>query len=67
MSTSTYVYDGKEVVMTGRTAVKSMKSGNLKTLYEVRPVEAEPDQKMYNQWVSMDDLYVITEKDEDNS
>jgi len=59
MSSKTYVYDGKEVVLTGRTAGKKMKSGKDKILHEIRPAEADPDFKSLNKWVQMDELYEI--------
>lgn len=61
MSNKTYVYDGKEFALTGRTANKKMPSGKIKTLYEIRPAEADPDYKTLNKWVTMDELYVIEE------
>lgn len=61
MSSKTYVYDGKEMVLTGRTAIKEMKSGNNKTLHEIRPAEADPDYKTLNKWVEMKDLYEIVD------
>lgn len=59
MKEQTYVYDGREVVPTGRTAEKEMRSNKVKTLYEVRPVNADPEDRTMNKWVSLDDLYKI--------
>ena len=64
MITKTYVYDGKEHIMTGRIAEKRLRSEKIKKLYEIRPNDVETGQDMYNKWVSMDDLYEVKDKDE---
>ena len=61
MTDKTYVYNGKEVVLTGRTATKELRSGRNRTLYEIRPLTATPEQKDFNEWVEMEDLFEIGE------
>lgn len=61
MSVKTYVYNGKEVVLTGRTASKKTRSDKTKTLHEIRPANVDVEQNMYNEWVEFDDLYQIEE------
>lgn len=61
--TTKFVYDGKEVILTGRTAKKSLKSGKEQILYEIKPHDVVG--KQYNKWVQMKDLFeIIEEKDE---
>ena len=57
MSTK-YVYDGKEVVLTGRIAKKKLHSGKEQILYEVQPDGVTS--KQYNKWVQMKDLFEIS-------
>ena len=56
---NTYVLDGIEVKMTGRTAIKKIgkeeRSRSL-TIYEVTPVDESSDWK---KWVGMDALYTV--------
>lgn len=57
----TYVYKGKEVVMTGRQATrKGRRSSNIvKVIYEVRPIDIDEENKSYNEWVTKEELYEI--------
>ena len=60
--TKKYVYEGKEVATTGRTAIKESRRGNRKhVLYEIRPLELETSDPKFCQWVKLDDLYHIQE------
>jgi hypothetical protein len=59
MSVKTYVYEGKEVVMTGRTASKTLRSGKISIIYEIRPANVPADQTMYNQWVAKDEVFEV--------
>lgn len=55
----TYVYDGVEVVLTGRKAKKpsNVAKGTMLTLYEVEPLDKESIQ--WKKWVSTRDIYTI--------
>ena len=66
--TQAYVYNGKEVFLTGRTAVKKGRSNKERTLLEVRPIKYLGESKVMpgvEDWVSMRDLYKIN-SDEEN-
>lgn len=54
----TYVYEDREVYLTGRIA-KSQRSGMKPTMVEVVPVGTPPGDKDYAKWVRMVDLLVI--------
>lgn len=62
--TTKYVYDSKEVVLTGRVAKKKLPSGKEQVLYEVQPDNVVG--KQYNKWVQMKDLFEIEAKDEED-
>jgi hypothetical protein len=61
----TYVYNGKEVCLTGRKAVKrnSRRSnmGSDKIVYEIKQIKYKDDEP--SEWVEMRELYVIMDKD----
>jgi hypothetical protein len=63
MSIQTYVYNGEEVVLTGRTAEKTLRSGRSKVLHEIRPLSVtDPENRQYNKWVIKDkDLLMVNE------
>lgn len=52
----TYVYDGREVYLTGRVAKNGPRSPDL---LEIVPMGTTPGDKTYAKWVTMQDLYVI--------
>lgn len=54
----TYVYDSKEVYLTGRIASPQ---GNSKkaTMVEVLPVGADKNDTAYAKWVNINDLLVV--------
>lgn len=60
-----YVYKGKEFVLTGRTAktknVTRRKNPEVDRLHEIRPHDADENDKKYNEWVRMKDLYEVEE------
>ena len=58
----TYVYDGKEVYLTGRIAKRSSNSSK-QPLVEIVPVGADKNDKEYAKWVSIEDLYLIADLD----
>jgi hypothetical protein len=53
-----YVLNGKEVVMTGRTAVRSTSRRDY-TLYEVKPKEVDSNDPKFCSWVTREELYEI--------
>ncbi len=55
----TYVYDNIEVVMTGRTATKSLRSGRVETLYEISPKLTVVGS--WKKWVRIEDLYEVNQ------
>lgn len=60
MST-TYVYDGQEYVMTGRSAKRTLKTGKDIMMYEIRPVSIrDPKDLSFNKWVEQSELYVVS-------
>jgi hypothetical protein len=55
----TYVYEGREVRLTGRLAKKTSKSGKISIVWEVCPVsvaKTQPTNTVYNKWVKPGDL-----------
>jgi hypothetical protein len=56
-----YVYEGKEWVLTGREAHRTLPSGKIKKLIEIRPIDVDPNEKLYNRWVEREELYTIME------
>lgn len=63
-----YVYKGKEYVLTGRTAkpkislrrTKDSNRSNDDNLYEIRPSDVtDVNDRKYNEWVKMRDLYEV--------
>lgn len=59
--TTKYVHNGKEVILTGRTAKKHLRSGKEELLHEIRPDGVTS--KQYNSWVKMKDLFEINESE----
>lgn len=58
----TYVYDGIEVVLTGRTASKPLRSGKSDTVVEITPLTQQVG--LWRQrWVRPAELYIITKQD----
>ena len=65
-----YVYNGKEVFLTGRTAKKKMRRGGMRELYEVRPIKYLGKKELIpgiEDWVRLSDLYEINTGDEENN
>lgn len=52
-----YVYDNVEVVKTGRTAKKALRSGKVDELFEVTPVEAFDG--TWKKWVREGELFEV--------
>lgn len=64
--TTKYVHNGKEVVLTGRTAKKKLpRSGKEEVLHEIQPEGVMS--KQYNTWVHMRDLFEITQDEQNES
>lgn len=60
--TQTFVYKGKEVFLTGRTATKTLPRGGVKVLHEIKPKKYMNDttnNDITTDWVVMADLYEI--------
>lgn len=59
---STYVHNGKEVVLTGRTASRKT-SRAVHVLYEIKPIDVQSNDPQFCKWVKMEELYVIDTPD----
>lgn len=63
--TGTFVFEGNEVRMTGRHAVKTMKSlqpgkeGRTFTLYEITPVDTFIGE--WKKWARLEDLFQVVD------
>ena len=60
-----YVYEDKEIQLTGRAAVKKERGKDVVRV-EIRPLNASPDNNEYNRWVSAKDLFIIVSDDEND-
>lgn len=56
---ATYVFEGREWVLTGREATRRLPSGKDKKLIEIRPVTADPSDQQYNKWVELPQLFHV--------
>ena len=71
--TQVYVYEGKEVFLTGRTATKksTRRGSSSRTLYEIKPIKyinSNTTMTGIEDWVRMQDLYEInTEESKENN
>lgn len=54
-----YVHNGKEVAITGRTAIRKTSRGKTLVLYEIKPIDLEEGDPKFCQWVKIEDLYHI--------
>jgi hypothetical protein len=54
-----YVYENTEVIMTGRSATKELRSGKIDTLYEITPKHSTSGQ--WKKWVNFSDLFEVSE------
>lgn len=52
-----YVYDNVEVIKTGRTAKKALRSGKVDELFEVTPVESFDG--VWKKWVRDSELFEV--------
>lgn len=64
---ATYVYDGREIYLTGRIANVNTKTAkrNQSPLVEILPVGTPMGDTTYAQWVRTDELFVIDDLDDD--
>lgn len=53
----TFVYENNEVIKTGRSATKTLKSGKVDTLVEITPKDNSIG--IWKKWVRVDDLFVV--------
>lgn len=54
-----YVYENAEVIKTGRTASKELRSGKVDVLYEITPKHSTTGQ--WRKWVKNSDLFEVNE------
>lgn len=65
MNDKKYVFNGTEVVLTGRTAKREVtavgrrSAGRTDTLHEIKP--ADPEEGSWKKWVRLNELYEIDE------
>lgn len=60
-----YLHNGKEVVLTGRIATKSIRNGKEEILHEIKPIDiADLSTTKYNAWVRMKDLFEIRQNED---
>lgn len=57
---TTYVYEGQEYVLTGRSAVRKLRSSKELVVNEIRPIAAPKNDNSYNKWVEISELYVVS-------
>ena len=55
-----YVFEGTEIVLTSRKAIKTLRSGKTETLWEITPKSSQVG--VWKKWVLFDALYEITEE-----
>lgn len=55
-----YVYEQSEVVLTGRSATKQLRSGKVESLYEITPKSSQVG--VWKKWVAFDSLYTVSEE-----
>ncbi len=58
--TDTYVHDGVEVVLTGRTALRKTKRKEY-LLHEIRPSDVDSNDPKFCKWIQLSELYLIQE------
>ena len=55
----TYVFAGDEVILTGRTAVKTLKSSREKIIYEIELKNKPQYTNEKNKWVELVELFQV--------
>ncbi len=56
----TYVYENTEVVLTGRSASKTLRSGRVEKLYEITPKHSTSG--VWKKWVDISALYEVEDQ-----
>jgi hypothetical protein len=56
-----YVYDGVEVILTGRKAHKKLRSGKVDEVVEIK--QADEESASFNKWVRQSELFEIQENE----
>jgi len=57
-----YIYDAKEVRMTGRVAKRRPPRGKSITLFEIREAHRDPSKEQpWRKWVRFNDLFVVAD------
>ena len=56
----TYVYDGIEVILTGRKAQKELRSGKTDWVFEIQ--QSDSESASFKKWVRMKELFEIQEE-----
>jgi hypothetical protein len=59
LKTKTFVFEGEEVMMTGRLAIKILPSRKEKEIYEIEPKNKVPYGNSRNKWVAITDLFEV--------
>ncbi len=54
-----YVHDGREVVLTGKSAEKKLRSGKTDTVVQIKA--ANPEDGSFTKWVRMNELFEIVD------
>lgn len=63
-NSTSYVYDGKEVLLTGRYAKsKDKKTKQDNIVVEIYPVGGSPEDKSFCKWIPVESLMIIVEDD----
>lgn len=55
-----FIYEGNEVVLTGRKAHRKLRNGNVDVIYEITPYNTEVNK--WTKWVHYEELYSITKE-----
>jgi hypothetical protein len=54
-----YVFENTEIILTGRTASKPLRSGKLETLYEITPKLNNVG--AWHKWVRMEEMFEVND------
>ena len=61
----TRIYNGEEVQLTGRTAVRSLRRNRTETVYEIKSLD--PEAPIWTKWVKESELYIIQNENIDDN
>lgn len=59
LKTKLFVFEGEEVILTGRIAIKELPSGKQKELYEIKLNKEVQYANIKNKWVLITDLFEV--------